>query len=193
MKACKAEAARELGQHIAANIMWDDLRSWSAEMRQPRNSSTTAQVNPFAIRPSRDLELMLLRVEGMGRKRLRDLRSAMDDDALYQVGKENDVNALTRLEGIGEKMAKRLIAAIRCNIEARRQEDPAGALLSDSEQDAISALSTLVEKDPARCLKLCADALVRLNATRAEKTSHRKAFASAARKALKKLERGPQA
>lgn len=159
----------------------------------PPNVSTTTQASPFAIRPSRDFNLMLVKTEGMGAKRLRDLRCAMDDDALYQVGKENDVNALAKLEGIGEKMAKRLIAVIRRDIEAQRREDPVGALLSDSEQDAISALSTLVEKDPACCLKLCADALRRLNDAQAEMIGHRWAIGGAAREALKQLEKGPQA
>ena len=66
------------------------------------------------------------------------------------------------------------------------------SLLNTSAQDAASSLSPLADRDPAHCLELCAAALVRLNATRAEKISHRKAFAAAARKALKQLEKGPQ-
>jgi hypothetical protein len=70
--------------------------------------------------------------------------------------------------------------------------DRSTSLLNTSAQDAASSLSTLADRDPAHCLELCVAALVRLNATRAEKISHRKAFAAAARKALKQLEKGPQ-
>lgn len=71
--------------------------------------------------------------------------------------------------------------------------DRISALLNTSAQDASSSLNPMADREPAHCLELCAAALVRLNATRAEKVSHRKAFAAAARKALKQLEKGPQA
>ena len=70
--------------------------------------------------------------------------------------------------------------------------DRISALLNTSAQDASISLNRLAEDSPAQALELCAGALVRLNATQAEKTSHRKAFATAARKALKQLEQGPQ-
>jgi hypothetical protein len=66
------------------------------------------------------------------------------------------------------------------------------ALLNTSAQDAASSLNCMLGSDPAHVLELCAAALVRLNATNAERISHRKAFAAAARKALKQLERGPK-
>ncbi len=70
--------------------------------------------------------------------------------------------------------------------------DQVSALLNTSAQDAAVSLAAMAERDPANTLELCTAALVRLNATQAEKVSHRKAFATAARKALKQLEKGPQ-
>jgi len=70
--------------------------------------------------------------------------------------------------------------------------DRISALLNTSAQDASDTLNPMAEREPAHALELCTAALVRLNATQAEKTSHRKAFATAARKALKQLEQGPQ-
>lgn len=69
--------------------------------------------------------------------------------------------------------------------------DRVSALLNTSAQDASVTLNVLAGDDPAQALEICAAALVRLNATHADKTSHRKAFATAARKALKQLEKGP--
>nr|WP_300306978.1 hypothetical protein [Halomonas sp.] len=66
------------------------------------------------------------------------------------------------------------------------------SLIHTSAQDACVSLMLMLQREgPAYTLEICAGALVRLDATRVEKTSHRKAFATAARKALKQLEKGP--
>lgn len=67
------------------------------------------------------------------------------------------------------------------------------ALLNTSVQDAAGSLTLmLTQAGPARTLEICTAALVRLNHYGADCTSHRKAFSTAARKALKVLEKGAQ-
>lgn len=70
--------------------------------------------------------------------------------------------------------------------------DHISALLNTSAQDAAGSLEHMLSSDPAHTLEICAAALVRLNAAGAVRISHRKAFAAAARKALKQLEKEPQ-
>lgn len=67
--------------------------------------------------------------------------------------------------------------------------DHVSALLNTSAHDASVTLANMGSSDPADTLELCTAALVRLNATHAERISHRKAFATAARKTLKQLEK----
>jgi len=69
--------------------------------------------------------------------------------------------------------------------------DRISALLDTSAQDAAGSLEHMLANDPAHTLEICAAALRRFNATRAARISHRKAFAGAARKALKQLEKEP--
>lgn len=74
--------------------------------------------------------------------------------------------------------------------------DPAriSSLLNTSAADLSGSLSLMLERDgPAYTLTTCTAGLARLHAARAGKNSHRKAFATAARKALKQLEKGPEA
>nr|WP_300309250.1 hypothetical protein [Halomonas sp.] len=67
------------------------------------------------------------------------------------------------------------------------------SLIHTSVDDARSSLELMLIKDGAGyTLEITTGALLRLEVTCTQKTSHRKAFTTAARKALKQLERGPQ-
>lgn len=73
--------------------------------------------------------------------------------------------------------------------------DPAriSSLLHTSAHDLGITLSLMLDgQGPAYTLKTCTDGMLRLDEAQAAQNSHRKAFATAARKALKQLEKGEQ-
>lgn len=75
---------------------------------------------------------------------------------------------------------------------AKREQ--VSALLNTSADDASVSLKLMLDRQgAAHALEICAAALVRLDATQAGRASHRKAFATTARRALKQLEKGPGA
>ncbi len=73
------------------------------------------------------------------------------------------------------------------------KRDRITSLIHTSAQDAAASLTCMLGEHGADyTLEIATGALLRLETLQADKVSHRKAFATAARKALKQLEKGPK-
>lgn len=102
----------------------------------------------FSRIADRDTFRALLKVNGVGGKVALAILSTMDGDALARTVNEGDVQALTRVPGIGKKTAERLVVEMRDRLQglpAVGLAAPGGAIpvASDPISEAVSALIAL--------------------------------------------------
>jgi Holliday junction DNA helicase RuvA len=100
----------------------------------------------FATEDERRLFRDLLRVTGIGPKIGLALLSGIDVDTFMRCVEAEDADALTRIPGIGRKIAERLLVEMRDRIRALGQLPPAAAKSAagaGAREEAFSALVAL--------------------------------------------------
>lgn len=116
----------------------------------------------FASETERMLFRTLIKVNGVGPKLALTILSGQSVAEFYRCVDDNDVKALVRLPGVGQKTAERLIIEMRgrlpalsdSTLELGRNQTPA-TLSSSPKQEAITALCALGYKpqDAARMVQ----------------------------------------
>lgn len=109
----------------------------------------------FASETERMLFRTLIKVSGVGPKLALTILSGQSVAEFYRCVDDNDVKALVRLPGVGQKTAERLIIEMRGRLpalndsalEAGRNQTPA-TLGNSPKQEAITALCALGYKPP---------------------------------------------
>lgn len=116
----------------------------------------------FASETERMLFRILIKVNGVGPKLALTVLSGQSVDEFYRCVNDNDVKALVRLPGVGQKTAERLIIEMRGRlpeldtVTASPNRSQAPAMLGNSpKQEAVSALCALGYKpqDAARMVQ----------------------------------------
>ncbi len=105
----------------------------------------------FTSEQERKLFRQLIRVNGVGPKMALTILSGIDNQAFAICVTQNDINALTRLPGVGKKTAERLIIEMRDKVDefagSADLTGPAGASdfggLESYKNEAIDALQAL--------------------------------------------------
>ena len=100
----------------------------------------------FATEDERRLFRDLLRVTGIGPKIGLALLSGMDSDTFLRCVEAQDVAALTRIPGIGRKIAERLLIEMRDRIRALGQmpsDSPRTGVVTGARAEAYAALVAL--------------------------------------------------
>jgi Holliday junction DNA helicase RuvA len=107
----------------------------------------------FVDKQTRELFRELIRVNGLGPKMALAILSALDTDELIMCVRQNNLNTLIRVPGIGRKTAERLLVELRDRVDhwtgKPRLSDTQAALTGSSSpapsirQDAESALLAL--------------------------------------------------
>lgn len=124
------------------------------------------QLFGFATREERQLFRLLLGVSGIGPRLALNVLSALPIPTFCEAVAAQDIKALSRISGVGKRVAERLSIELRDRIDS---VDPAAALggaqqqatLPIDAQDAVAALETLGFKhDMARkaVVKVCEQA-----------------------------------
>jgi len=96
----------------------------------------------FMHKRQRDFFRTLIKVNGVGPKLGLTILSGMEPDTFMLCVRNNDIDGLTRIPGIGKKIAQRLVIEMRDSLEDFIVNDIA-ATENDSVYDAISALVAL--------------------------------------------------
>ena len=104
----------------------------------------------FASEMERMLFRALIKVNGVGPKMALTILSGQSVDEFYRCVDDNDVKALVRLPGVGQKTAERLMIEMRGRLpelsgdrsSPNRSQSPA-AVANSPKQEAISALCAL--------------------------------------------------
>lgn len=104
----------------------------------------------FASEMERMLFRTLIKVNGVGPKMALTILSGQSVDEFYRCVDDNDVKALVRLPGVGQKTAERLMIEMRGRLpelsgdrsSPNRSQSPA-AVANSPKQEAISALCAL--------------------------------------------------
>ncbi|MDD2760803.1 MAG: Holliday junction branch migration protein RuvA [Methylomonas sp.] len=119
----------------------------------------------FATETERALFRTLIKVSGVGPKMALTILSGQSVEEFYRCVDDNDVKALVRLPGVGQKTAERLMIEMRGRLpeltgvstSSDRPRTPPGAAGS-AKQEAISALCALGYKpqDAARMVQAVA-------------------------------------
>ena len=104
----------------------------------------------FASETERMLFRILIKVNGVGPKLALTVLSGQSVDEFYRCVNDNDVKALVRLPGVGQKTAERLIIEMRGRlpeldaVSVSSNSSQAPAILGNSpKQEAVSALCAL--------------------------------------------------
>ena len=102
----------------------------------------------FSRASDRDTFRALIKVNGVGGKVALAILSTMDGDTLASAVAEGNVQALTRVPGIGKKTAERLVVEMRDRLQAPLHGgplggDPSPASAQDPVSEAVSALIAL--------------------------------------------------
>lgn len=140
-------------------------------------SENLHQLFGFSELRERSLFRTLIKVSGVGPKLAIGILSGMEADDIARCVRDGNVKALTKVPGIGQKTAERLVIELRdrlkdwdvppddlLNLDERKQD----ALMQDAYTEAESALIALGYK-PADAAKLVSGALkVNPTATREE-------------------------
>ena len=104
----------------------------------------------FGSEMERTLFRVLIKVNGVGPKMALTILSGQSVEEFYRSVNDNDVKALVRLPGVGQKTAERLIVEMRgrlpelsgVSISSGRSESSA-AVVNSPKQEAITALCAL--------------------------------------------------
>lgn len=106
----------------------------------------------FGSETERMLFRTLIKVNGVGPKMALTILSGQSAEEFYRCVNDNDVKALVRLPGVGQKTAERLIVEMRGRLPELSGSDGAGQAVSNfplsagsssPKQEAISALCAL--------------------------------------------------
>ncbi len=122
------------------------------------------QLFGFSARSDRDLFRQLLRVNGVGAKMALAILSGMDAATLGRCVLEGDTTSLSRLPGIGNKTAERLVIEMRDRLGPMPAEGRSGSPLgsaaperrADAPAEAVSALIALGLKAPEASRRVAA-------------------------------------
>lgn len=129
-------------------------------------SETSHQLFAFAQERDRRLFRTLIKVSGVGPKMAIAILSGMEADDVARCVREDKVNALTKVPGVGKKTAERLVIELRDRLKGWEmpREDLAGDLLpepdparEDHQEEAESALVALGYK-PTEATRMIAAA-----------------------------------
>ncbi|MEO0369412.1 MAG: Holliday junction branch migration protein RuvA [Pseudomonadota bacterium] len=113
----------------------------------------------FSSRSQRDLFRTLIKMNGVGPKVALAVLSTMTVDELVHCAATDDVSALTKVPGIGQKTAQRMLVELKDRIERDLGEVVEQSISADAkinqQSDAISALVALGYKqtEAARVVK----------------------------------------
>ncbi len=104
----------------------------------------------FATETERLLFRVLIKVNGVGPKLALTILSGQSVAEFYRCVNDNDVKALVRLPGVGQKTAERLIIEMRGRLpelqdvsDANTQVRPGAGIFGNAKQEAITALCAL--------------------------------------------------
>ncbi len=104
----------------------------------------------FATETERLLFRVLIKVNGVGPKLALTILSGQSVAEFYRCVNDNDVKALVRLPGVGQKTAERLIIEMRGRLPelqdvsvAKGQINPGAGVYGSARQEAITALCAL--------------------------------------------------
>jgi len=106
----------------------------------------------FADKRDRQLFRELIRLNGVGPKLALALMSGLEVDELVRCVQAQDCSVLVKIPGVGKKTAERLLVELKDRFKAWEAlpgmdglgiEPSAGALVSNAENDALSALLSL--------------------------------------------------
>lgn len=116
----------------------------------------------FASETERMLFRILIKVNGVGPKLALTVLSGQSVDEFYRCVNDNDVKALVRLPGVGQKTAERLVIEMRGRLpelsgSSTSQDKPSssGIIGNSPKQEAVTALCALGYKpqDAARMVQ----------------------------------------
>ena len=108
----------------------------------------------FRTEDERRLFRSLIKVSGVGPKIALALLSGVSVEAFARCVQEQDVDALTRVPGIGRRIAERLVVEMRDRLACGSGEEPRpSALGAAPEREAFDALTALGYK-PAEAMRL---------------------------------------
>ncbi|MEK9170003.1 MAG: Holliday junction branch migration protein RuvA [Patescibacteria group bacterium] len=95
----------------------------------------------FETKKHHDFFKLLLTVSGVGPKTAFSVISAIPLDSLVQFVQSNDVDAFTKVPGLGRKTAMKIILELSSKLKS--DFDMSKMILSDDDQTAVSALVSL--------------------------------------------------
>ncbi len=95
------------------------------------------QLFGFAEQRDRSLFRTLIKVSGVGPKLAVAILSGMESDDIARCVRDNNINALTKVPGIGKKTAERLVIELRDRL--KNWDLPHGDLLAHSEIQQLAA------------------------------------------------------
>lgn len=100
-------------------------------------SENLHQLFAFAEQRDRSLFRTLIKVSGVGPKLAVAILSGMESDDIARCVRDNNVKALTKVPGIGQKTAERLVIELRDRLKS--WDLPQGDLLAHGEIQAIAS------------------------------------------------------
>ena len=100
-------------------------------------SENLHQLFAFAEQRDRSLFRTLIKVSGVGPKLAVAILSGMESDDIARCVRDNNVKALTKVPGIGQKTAERLVIELRDRL--KNWDLPQGDLLAHGEIQAIAS------------------------------------------------------
>jgi Holliday junction DNA helicase RuvA len=114
----------------------------------------------FATEGERELFEILISVSGIGPPMARQILSGVSVTELRRLISTGDAKGLTRIKGIGPKLAQRLLLELKDRVPATGPEDSGGAEGSASGpvEEAVAALTAL-GAEPGRARKTVSDVL----------------------------------
>ncbi len=131
-----------------------------------QHSQDTMQLFGFAEARERVLFLDLLKVGGIGPKQAIKILSGIEVDSFVKQLDDNDVDALTRLPGLGKKTAQKIILALRGRLSLEEEHTAKAA-----DSDIVNALVEMgfERKAAEAAVKAAAEEDEAKNAAEAEK------------------------
>ncbi len=131
-----------------------------------QHSQDTMQLFGFAEARERVLFLDLLKVGGIGPKQAIKILSGIEVDSFVKQLDDNDVDALTRLPGLGKKTAQKIILALRGRLSLEEEHTAKSA-----DSDIVNALVEMgfERKAAEAAVKAAAEEDEAKNAAEAEK------------------------
>lgn len=105
------------------------------------------QLFGFAEQRDRSLFRTLIKVNGVGPKLAIAILSGMESDDIARCVRDDNINALTKVPGIGKKTAERLVIELRDRL--KNWDMPQGDMLAHSEIQSIATDDVFAEAESA--------------------------------------------